>query len=105
MARRVVDSSAVRLTVVAADRPGLLADTAGTVAADGLSIGQASAATWPTWRLAMHVLTVYGSAKLSADGWAHLGAAVADPTRPPRRPTSTWPRCAPTSPSTARAPT
>jgi pimeloyl-ACP methyl ester carboxylesterase len=76
VARRVLDSSAVRLTVIAADRPGLLADTAGVVAAHGLSIGQASAATWTTRRLALHALTVYGSAKLGPDGWTRLGAAL-----------------------------
>jgi pimeloyl-ACP methyl ester carboxylesterase len=76
VARRVVNTSAVRLTVVAADRPGLLADTAGTIAAHGLSIAQASAATWPTRRLAMHALTVYRSAKLGPEGWERLGAAL-----------------------------
>ena len=47
-----------RLSVVAADRRGLLADTTAVLAAQGLSIVAASVATWPDLGLALHALDV-----------------------------------------------
>ena len=47
-----------RLTVCAHDRPGLLADTAGVLANEGLSIHSASVATWNTLDIALHAVTV-----------------------------------------------
>jgi pimeloyl-ACP methyl ester carboxylesterase/glycine cleavage system regulatory protein len=78
VARPVVDSGAVRLTVVAADRPGLLADTAGAITAHGMSIAEASAATWPTRGLALHALTVHGARDFVAEDWDRLGADLRD---------------------------
>ena len=49
-----------RLTVVAHDRPGLLADTAAALGAAGLSITSASVATWSHRDLALHSLTISG---------------------------------------------
>jgi hypothetical protein len=49
-----------RLTVVAHDRPGRLADTTAVLAAAGLSIAAASAATWPHLGLALHAVIVEG---------------------------------------------
>jgi glycine cleavage system regulatory protein len=49
-----------RLTVAAHDRAGLLADTAGVLSAERLSISSASVATWTDPDLAVHALTVEG---------------------------------------------
>ena len=57
VARTIEGSDHIRLTVVARDRPGLLADTAAVCAAEGLSIVTASAATWTADGVAMHALT------------------------------------------------
>jgi pimeloyl-ACP methyl ester carboxylesterase len=81
IARPVSDSAAVRLTVVARDRPGLLADTAGVITSHGLSIAQASAATWPAYGVALHAVDVLGGARLLADDWERLGADLRNPDR------------------------
>ncbi len=52
-----------RLTVLGHDRPGLLADTAGVLAAAGLAVSGASAQTWTSDALALHALTA------DAPGW------------------------------------
>ena len=44
LARRIEQSDAIRLTIVAIDRKGLLADTSAVLASSGLSITHASAA-------------------------------------------------------------
>jgi pimeloyl-ACP methyl ester carboxylesterase/predicted amino acid-binding ACT domain protein len=49
-----------RLTVVAQDRPGLLADTARTLAGEGFSIAAASVASWDDHDLALHSISVLG---------------------------------------------
>lgn len=49
-----------RLTVVAPDRPGLLADSALVLAEEGISVASASVATWADRGLALHSLTVAG---------------------------------------------
>lgn len=49
-----------RLTVVARDRPGLLADTAAVLAAEGLSVEGAAVATWGEPDIALHALRVTG---------------------------------------------
>lgn len=67
-----LDDGGIRLTVVAHDRPGLLADTAAVLAREGLSVSSASAMTWAASGLAMHALTVSG-AHLTDVLWAHLG--------------------------------
>ena len=50
-----------RLTVVARNRTGLLADTAGLVANEGLSISSASAVTWEHRDLALHSVCLPGA--------------------------------------------
>jgi hypothetical protein len=50
-----------RLTVAAHNRRGLLADTAGLLAHEGLSISSASAVTWPHLDLALHALCLPGA--------------------------------------------
>jgi pimeloyl-ACP methyl ester carboxylesterase/glycine cleavage system regulatory protein len=77
VARRLVESNAMRLTVVAPDRRGLLADTAGAITAHGLSITEASAATWRASEgasgIALHALTVHGADSFAPDDWERLG--------------------------------
>ncbi len=55
--RPLDDGEAYRLTVLAADRPGLLAETAGILASEGISVDAASVQTWADEALAMHSLT------------------------------------------------
>ena len=73
VARPIDDSPAVRLTIAATDRRGLLADTTRVLALHGLSITDASAATWSTQHLALHALTVQNAGDLDAPGWEQLG--------------------------------
>jgi predicted amino acid-binding ACT domain protein len=70
----------VRLTVAAHDRAGLLADTAGTLTAHGLSITGASAGTWTDLGLAVHALTV---ASAGVTDWDALSADLRR-GKPPR---------------------
>jgi pimeloyl-ACP methyl ester carboxylesterase/predicted amino acid-binding ACT domain protein len=72
-ARPISSTNAFRLTVVAGDRPGLLADTAATLAEEGLSVLSASAMTWPRERIALHALTVESPIDFDSDRWADLG--------------------------------
>jgi len=78
VARPVVGSAAMRLTVVAPDRLGLLADTAAAITAHGMSIAEASAATWVKRGMALHALTVHGAAGFSSEDWDGLGADLRD---------------------------
>jgi predicted amino acid-binding ACT domain protein len=74
VARAMDDPSTFRLTVVAADRPGLLADTAAVLAAEGLGVRSASVATWADADIALHSLTVT-SAGTDPD-WDALGVRL-----------------------------
>lgn len=71
-----MDSDAIRLTIVAHDRPGLLADSAAVVSASGLSIARAHAATWAAQRLALHSFVVDGGASLDDDDWQEVGESL-----------------------------
>jgi pimeloyl-ACP methyl ester carboxylesterase/predicted amino acid-binding ACT domain protein len=73
VARPIEGSDSVRLTVVAADRRGLLADSAAVLASSKLSITHASAATWPLLNLALHSFVVEGGGCLHASDWEELG--------------------------------
>jgi glycine cleavage system regulatory protein len=73
VARPIEDSGSVRLTVVAADRRGLFADSAAVLAANGLSITHASAATWPRRHLALQSFVVEHGDGLDDDAWTKLG--------------------------------
>jgi len=86
IARPMSEPGATRLTVVAPDRPGLLADTAAAVSAHGLSITEASASTWASRHLALHALTVVGAAGFAEPDWDRLGADLRDPSRLRPRP-------------------
>jgi len=78
VARSIRSSNLHRLTVVARDRPGLLADTAAVLAIEGASVVSASAMTWPRDGLALHSLTVKASGGLDQQRWAAIGARLRD---------------------------
>ena len=78
VARSIRSSNLHRLTVVARDRPGLLADTAAVLAIEGASVVSASAMTWPREGLALHSLTVKASGGLDQQRWATIGARLRD---------------------------
>lgn len=69
----IADSALRRLTVVAEDRPGLLADTAAVLAGEGLSVTSATAVTWPSLGLAMHSMTVQPDELFSSARWEVVG--------------------------------
>jgi pimeloyl-ACP methyl ester carboxylesterase/predicted amino acid-binding ACT domain protein len=73
VARAMREPTMYRLTVVARDRPGLLADTAGILASVGASVVFASAMTWPGDQTALHALTVRCDAGLDQQQWALIG--------------------------------
>ena len=77
VARAVEGSTALRLTVVAEDRPGLLADTAAVLASEGLSVTSASAGTWSSMGLALHALTFDPGGVFDPDRWSGLGDKLA----------------------------
>ena len=64
-----------RLSIVARDRPGLLADTTGVLAAAGVPVLGASALTLTARRLALHSLVV-SAPRLTETGWRQLGGRV-----------------------------
>jgi pimeloyl-ACP methyl ester carboxylesterase/glycine cleavage system regulatory protein len=70
---RGVDDGASRLTVVAHDRPGLLADTCAVIALIGGSVTSAAAATWTDRNIALHALTFQTPQPLTAADWDALG--------------------------------
>src|SRR5215213_973486 len=53
MAQPLESGEGHKVTVVAADRPGLMAGTAGALAAQGLTIAAAAASSWPNLGLAV----------------------------------------------------
>jgi len=86
VARSMREPNMFRLTVVARDRPGLLADTAAILASVGASVVFASAMTWPGDQTALHSLTVRCDAGLDQQQWALIGdrlraAATGGPTQ------------------------
>ncbi len=95
LARRIENSTLVRITIVAHDRRGLLADSAAVLATSSLSIAEASASTWTKERMALHAFTVAGGAHFDAAAWDELGerlrrmvahGAEPSPSLPPLRP-------------------
>jgi UTP:GlnB (protein PII) uridylyltransferase len=71
------ESGLWRVTVVTADRPGLLAATCATLAAAGLSIVDVAGTVLPRSRLAMQRLTVSSAdPALPVDVWRHLGTEL-----------------------------
>lgn len=76
VASPILDSTALRLSVVAEDRPGLLADTCAVLADRGLSVASASAMTWPGLGLALHSLVVQPDGPVDDGDFARLGARL-----------------------------
>lgn len=74
VARPIVGSDAVRLTVVTHDRPGLLADSAAILARHGLSVSEASAGTWTGANIAVHALTLRSTRPIDDATWSSLGS-------------------------------
>jgi predicted amino acid-binding ACT domain protein len=74
--RAIQGSDEVRLTVVTADRPRLLADTAAVLARRELAVEHVSAVTWPGLGLALHAVTLAPVSTLDAAGWEQIGAAL-----------------------------
>jgi pimeloyl-ACP methyl ester carboxylesterase/predicted amino acid-binding ACT domain protein len=71
-----IDRTEARLTVVAGDRPGLLADSAAVLAANGLSITEASATTWPGPGLALHSFVLRGRTLPDERAWRLISDAL-----------------------------
>lgn len=88
---RPMDDTTMRLTVVARDRPGLLADSAAVLAGNGLSISEASANTWPDMGLALHSFVLSASNTLEEPEWKVLCDGLRALSSG-RRPTSDGPR-------------
>jgi glycine cleavage system regulatory protein len=65
-----------RITVVTADRPGLLAATAGVLANQGLSVTSAAVRVLPTSRLCMERLTVEATRPTADAVWDDLGGRL-----------------------------
>jgi len=78
--RRPGGPDRARLTVVAADRPGLLSTTAGVIASFGLAVTEAVATTWPASHLALQALTVEDPQRRawSVERWDRLAERVRD---------------------------
>ena len=76
VARPLPDGDRFRLTVVAHDRRGFLADTAAVLATAGVSVERASVMTWPEHDLALHALTVHSGGGIDTSVWEQLGARL-----------------------------
>jgi pimeloyl-ACP methyl ester carboxylesterase/predicted amino acid-binding ACT domain protein len=76
VARQLPDGDRFRLTVVAQDRRGLLADTTAVLATAGVSVDGASVMTWPEHRLAVHALTVRSDGGIDDGLWEQVGARL-----------------------------
>jgi UTP:GlnB (protein PII) uridylyltransferase len=72
-ARPIEGTRSMRLSIVATDRRGLLADSASVLAANDLSITHASAATWQRQHLALHSFVVEDGIDLDEAAWQSLG--------------------------------
>jgi pimeloyl-ACP methyl ester carboxylesterase/predicted amino acid-binding ACT domain protein len=94
VARALEEPATFRVTVVAADRPGLLADSAAALAEEGLAVLSASVATWTDRDIALHSLT-FASETATDPDWDALGARL--------RTIATGPRPAPRYRRTGRA--
>ena len=70
---RPVGPETHRLTVVAHDRPGLLANTASILASEDIRVESASVMTWPKQKLALHSLRVRCDDILDEQRWAAIG--------------------------------
>lgn len=85
VARAMPAPNTFRLTVVAKDRRGLLADTAATLASERISIVAASVTTWPDEGLALHSMTVHSDTGFDEQRWSTIGERLREMAsgRPP----------------------
>jgi UTP:GlnB (protein PII) uridylyltransferase len=90
--RPAADDHARRLTVVAHDRPGLLAATAGALAERGLSVVSAGAVAWDHRAMALQGVTVVDPERRTwgSDDWALAADDVRDVAGGRRRPAVTF---------------
>jgi pimeloyl-ACP methyl ester carboxylesterase/glycine cleavage system regulatory protein len=85
VARPEEEHGSYRLTLVARDRPGLLADTTAVLASERLSVISASATTWTDLGIALHSLTVQAPPDFPPHPWDEIGSrlrAVGEGDRP-----------------------
>jgi pimeloyl-ACP methyl ester carboxylesterase/glycine cleavage system regulatory protein len=78
VARPLPAPDTYRVTVAAADRRGLLADTAARLSSEGLSIRSASVTTWPDLDQALHSVTVEAGWAVDDDRWQEIGRSLAE---------------------------
>ena len=83
VAREMPATNTFRLTVVARDRRGFLADTAAVLAAAGVTVEAASVVTWPDRQLALHALTVRSGDGLDDEGWNAIGTRLTTSVQAP----------------------
>ncbi len=85
VARVMPTPNTFRLTVIAKDRRGLLADTAATLASERISIVAASVTTWPKEGLALHSMTVQSETGFDDRRWETIGVRLREMAlgRPP----------------------
>ncbi|MCU1501760.1 MAG: Alpha/beta hydrolase fold, partial [Ilumatobacteraceae bacterium] len=76
VARQMPGTNTFRLTVAAEDRPGFLADTAGTLAGADVSVEAASVMTTSGGRLALHALTVRSRTPFDEERWTAIGGRL-----------------------------
>ncbi len=87
LARNIEESTSVRLTIVAHDRKGLLADSAAVLTSSGLSISSASASTWAKQKLALQSFVVDSGDQFDDDAWDELGKRLRSMVATGRSPT------------------
>jgi pimeloyl-ACP methyl ester carboxylesterase len=73
LARHIEGSSSMRLTIATHDRPGLLADSAAVLTANGLLIARATASAWGQPDIALLSFVVDSDRDLDDVTWAKLG--------------------------------
>jgi len=81
VARPMPAANTFRLTVAAGDHPGFLADTAATLAGEGVSIEAASVTTSADGRLALHALTVTSRTEIDEERWTAIGTRLRETAR------------------------
>lgn len=79
---RPVGPTSHRLTVVAHDRAGLLADTTALLANEGIRVESASVMTWSKEHLALHSLLVHNDVGSAPPRWDEIGTRLRTLGRP-----------------------
>ncbi len=87
--------SCSKVTVVAPDRPGLMAGTAGALAAHGLTISVAAASSWPEMGVAVQRVVAEPAEPGAVVAWDALGTALTATLAGGARPTVPFTPCLP----------